>query len=855
MRMLFLLMAIVPFVCYPQTSKWQLVWADEFEESGLPDAKKWGYDVGGHGWGNKELQYYTSGRKENARVENGHLIIEARREALEGREYTSARLVSKGKGDWTYGRFEVRAKLPTGRGTWPAIWMLPSQKDYGGWPEGGEIDIMEHVGFDPDVIHASTHTKSYHHSIGTQKTARLNVANARTAFNTYAVEWTPEEIRAFVNDQHYFTFKNERLTNPAADHKQWPFDKPFHFLLNIAVGGTWGGQKGVDKTIWPQRMEIDYVRVYQQSGPVQTRAEPGNDQKEAAKLERQERRQQLISYLDGIAQKAAEIDDIGDRVRVLTEVADAFWFLDHSRSLALFNQLFPTEDETEAETRSLRQSTLARIAKRDAHLAAKLVSNDPAPSPAERSSRELNAMGTPSADTLLAVAITLLKTDVQQSVSLARLALRDGMSQMTRNYLQQLRAIDPTLANSLLEQALQHAATRNPARLFDALALWEYAFQPGPFHFGPVSWPINAEKSYEVPESLKLAVLQFAVNALNQNIQLRLATGEANTTQSEAYMRVARLYSVIQQLLPHIAVYIPRAADPLRAELSVLEQAIRTSGQKLPTAMKFKSSPEETSRGIDNLLQKAERTVGGKERDELFLAAAYRLLFDGQFERAASIASRIDDMEMENGITDAINFNWVGSKLGSGDTAAALSLARSIRAQEPKIVALARIGAVLTTRGDSVVAEEVLHEAQTLASKATPSAVVSSAVLSVALTRATTQRDSAKAFETLSLAASIINKTNSELSWYRLNEKSDKGPLKVASLNGVPSLPGGGFKSVRVTYPRLAGLTEVFGEASRHDLHQAMRIAQDLSSKALSLAVQASVCRSSAERLAQEERK
>jgi len=272
MRIVFLIVASVVFVCYPpvvqqNATKWQLVWSDEFDEDGLPDANKWGYDVGGHGWGNKELQYYTSARKENARVENGHLIIEARKDAWEGREYTSARLVSKGKGDWTYGRFEVRAKLPTGRGTWPAIWMLPTHRDYGGWPDGGEIDIMEHVGFDPNVIHASVHTKSYHHSIGTQKTAKIKVETARTEFNTYAVEWTPEDIRAFVNEKHYFTFKNERIKNSAAGYKQWPFDKPFHILLNIAVGGTWGGQKGVDKTIWPQRMEVDYVRVYRGEQP------------------------------------------------------------------------------------------------------------------------------------------------------------------------------------------------------------------------------------------------------------------------------------------------------------------------------------------------------------------------------------------------------------------------------------------------------------------------------------------------------------------------------------------------------------------------------------------------------------
>ena len=247
----------------PQVNQWRLVWADEFDYNGLPDPSKWSYDVGGHGWGNKELQYYTERRKENARVENGLLIIEARKEGLEGREYTSARLVSKGKGDWTYGRFEVKAKLPSGRGTWPAIWMLPTGKDYGGWPNGGEIDIMEHVGHEPDVVHASVHTRAYHHSINTQKTARIDVPAARSGFNVYAVEWTPEEIRAYVNRQLYFTFKNERLTNPAAEYRQWPFDKPFHLLLNIAVGGTWGGAEGVDETIWPQRMEIDYVRVRQ----------------------------------------------------------------------------------------------------------------------------------------------------------------------------------------------------------------------------------------------------------------------------------------------------------------------------------------------------------------------------------------------------------------------------------------------------------------------------------------------------------------------------------------------------------------------------------------------------------------
>lgn len=248
-----------------QDDGWELLWSDEFDYTGLPDSTLWSYDVGGHGWGNQELQYYTERRPENARVEDGHLIIEARRDGWEGHEYTSARLVTKGKRDWTYGRVEVRAKLPSGRGTWPAIWMLASQREYGEayWPDNGEIDIMEHVGFDPDVVHASVHTRAYYHSIGTQKTSTISVPSARSDFNVYAMEWTPEEIRAYVNGEHYYTFVNERLTNPDAGYEAWPFDRPFHLLLNIAVGGTWGGQQGVDTTIWPQRMEVDYVRVYQ----------------------------------------------------------------------------------------------------------------------------------------------------------------------------------------------------------------------------------------------------------------------------------------------------------------------------------------------------------------------------------------------------------------------------------------------------------------------------------------------------------------------------------------------------------------------------------------------------------------
>ena len=249
----------------PGTGAWRTVWADEFDTDGAPDPARWSSEVGGHGWGNNELQFYTEGRLENARIEKGLLVIEARRETWQGRSYTSARLNSRQ--GWTYGRIEARARLPRGRGTWPAIWTLPVRGSYGsgGWPDNGEIDIMEHVGFDPNVVHASVHTRAYNHVDRTQRSARTSVPSAQDAFHVYAVEWTPEEIRAFADDHQYFSFRNERLTNPQADWRQWPFDRDFRILLNIAVGGNWGGQQGVDENIWPQRLEIDYVRVLQRT--------------------------------------------------------------------------------------------------------------------------------------------------------------------------------------------------------------------------------------------------------------------------------------------------------------------------------------------------------------------------------------------------------------------------------------------------------------------------------------------------------------------------------------------------------------------------------------------------------------
>ena len=240
---------------------WQLVWQDEFDYVGLPDPSKWNYDVGGHGWGNAELQYYTERRLENARADGNNLIIAARLESGFGnRNYTSARLVSRNIGDWTYGRIAVKARLPSGRGTWPAIWMLPTESHYGngGWPDNGEIDIMEHVGHQPNRIHSTVHNKQYNHLAGSSQGGSRLVPDATEAFHVYMVEWTPRRLDFFIDNDKIFTYYND-----TRGWRTWPYDKPFHLLMNIAIGGSWGGQQGVDDSIFPQQMLIDYVRVFQ----------------------------------------------------------------------------------------------------------------------------------------------------------------------------------------------------------------------------------------------------------------------------------------------------------------------------------------------------------------------------------------------------------------------------------------------------------------------------------------------------------------------------------------------------------------------------------------------------------------
>lgn len=233
-------------------------WADEFDYTGKPDIEKWSYDMGGGGWYNNEKQYYTN-FDENVKVEDGKLKITALHKAFGGEEYTSGKLISKNRYDFLYGRVEVRLKVPAGRGTWPAVWLLPTDDAYGYWPNSGEIDLMEHVGYQPDIMHITIHNKAANAKENLEQVVNNSkrIPTAISDFHVYRIDWTPEAVRGYIDNELLLEYKNDQK-----GFETWPFDKRFYLLVNLAIGGDWGGIEGIDNNAFPATFEIDYIRVY-----------------------------------------------------------------------------------------------------------------------------------------------------------------------------------------------------------------------------------------------------------------------------------------------------------------------------------------------------------------------------------------------------------------------------------------------------------------------------------------------------------------------------------------------------------------------------------------------------------------
>lgn len=240
---------------------YQLAWSDEFEDSTL-DSAKWTVVIGDGcpdlcGFGNREKQYYSDSTS-YLKIEEGKLVITGAKDSLGSQPYSSAKIMSKGKGDWKHGRIEVRAKLPMGKGTWPAIWMLPTKEGGITWPDDGEIDIMEHVGYNQGMVYGALHTGDYNGMYGTQICDSTYVEDVGEVFHTYALQWESGHIAWSLDGEEY-----ARVERTDTTYSAWPFVRPYHLIINLAVGGNWGGKYGIDDSIWPQQFEIDYVRVYQ----------------------------------------------------------------------------------------------------------------------------------------------------------------------------------------------------------------------------------------------------------------------------------------------------------------------------------------------------------------------------------------------------------------------------------------------------------------------------------------------------------------------------------------------------------------------------------------------------------------
>ena len=232
-----------------------LAFDENFCSGSLPNEEHRNYDIGGGGWGNRELQYYTRANIDNIKIENGVLKITAIEKDVDGHSITSARLVSRGKKHWLYGRFEIKAKLPKGAGTWPAVWTLGIDENNFGWPTMGEIDIIEHVGRDQDTLHFSLHTDKYNHKTKTQITHVTSHKGVSDSFHTYVMDWDEFKISFEVDGVEVCRFYKKDYAD------SWPFDEPQYLILNVAIGGGFGGK--VDKNCLPATMEVESIKIYQ----------------------------------------------------------------------------------------------------------------------------------------------------------------------------------------------------------------------------------------------------------------------------------------------------------------------------------------------------------------------------------------------------------------------------------------------------------------------------------------------------------------------------------------------------------------------------------------------------------------
>jgi len=563
--------------------------------------------------------------------------------------------------------------------------------------------------------------------------------------------------------------------------------------------------------------------------------------------ETEELRLSVISVLHSLTQSANEVDDLAERVRVLAEIGDAFWPIDaeHGRTV-LFRSFKEIEklsagtdnnpESVASQKRQLRHLVLARIAKHEPALANQLVRDLPneAPTRDEKFMRE-QGIATPNAAALLGIAHSVLESDAKRAAALAAYALQDGVSQQLRLFLIRLRARDVAAADGLFAAAIREASKQHPGRMFDALLLWDYAYQPQEFYFNGISWDRENEPRFQTSAELRRMVLSFAVTAIVENLQQIPANSDLSQDRSFVLMQLGGLHSVIQQLLPAMQADWPQGTADLQQALVRVEQELRASGQPAPTSPRAED-PAEPSDGVERLLEKAEAAPQGDGRDNLYLKASFRLLQLRQFEKGKEVAAKIDNVEKRAMILEPLNSSLVGELIDKKKLQEALAIANQIKTPELRIVALARVGSAFMDAGDSQSGVQTLDAAQSVVSKADPSLEVAAAALRIAAAFA--KRDPIRTTEAITLAIQITNKVKEdETPWFLMSSMDADDRFNFSWQN----TPDGGMSFIRATPPRDGGLV---GLLSKLEFNEAISLAKTINNKALSLSLQAAICRS-----------
>ncbi len=563
--------------------------------------------------------------------------------------------------------------------------------------------------------------------------------------------------------------------------------------------------------------------------------------------EAEELRLSAVSLLHSLSQTANEISDVDDRVKVLAEIGDAFWPVDNDyartlliRSFKEIDKLIPGVDddrERVAETkRSLRSLVLSKLAKHEPLIAIDMAHDlaNELPTPDQKAMR-MQGIATPNAEAILEVAENLLQTNPKQAAAFAVYSLPDGLSQRFRLFLIQLRAKDSAVADGLVAAAIYEASREHPGRLFDVLVLWDYAYQPQDFYFNGISW--DHERSSppsNTPTDIKRLLLNFAVTAVVENLQ-QLPTAESGQDRNLAGMQLGALHSVIQQLLPSMQADWPRGVADLQQSLVRVEQELRAAGQAPPTRPPS-SEPEAEKTALDKLLDKAAAASQGEARDNLYLAASFRLFQLRQFEKSKEIAAKIDSAEKRAMILEPLNFRLTFELVTKKSLQDAWNTANKLNRPEFRISALARVGRAFLESGDSQNGMEALTAAQLLAGKADPTVEVAAATLRVA--NSFLKADPVRASEVIRLAIQVANKANqNDALWNLMSPTNAEDSLfLIWKFDRRES----GINSVDARLPRGGGFANLI---SKLDFNEAVLLAKMINRKPLAIWAQARVCR------------